>query len=107
MENGGEIKVGERLRRIEDRLDSVNEHVEDIKTQLHERITKHRENNERTVKELATSIVEKFGDRVALLEQRDAADEAVKSYRKWLIGVVIVGIGGLIIQLITVARVLA
>lgn len=77
--NGGEMKVGERLRRIEDSLETIKNHLED-------RITRHKEANEAHLKELATTVVTDFGKRVSNLEKESAADAAVKSYRKWVIG---------------------
>ena len=98
-ENGGEITVGQRLHRIEKRLD-------DIERNLDERITRHREANQKAVTELAQSIVNDIGKRVTTLEKHDVAEDAVKSYRKWLVGVGVVGIGGLLINAVMLMQVL-
>ena len=98
-DNGGEISVGQRLSRIEKRLDIIEK-------QLDDRITRHREANQQAIKELATSVIEDIGRRVTTLEKHDVADEAVRSYRKWLIGVGLVGIGGLLINFFMLLQVL-
>ena len=102
MENGGELKVGERLRRIE-------EDIRAIKDRMDARITKHRENNELAIEKLGESVISKVTEherRLRVLETHDAQDEAVSKDRKWIIGVGIVGLGGLLVNAIMLAQVL-
>lgn len=108
--NGGNITVGERLRRIEDRLDSIEEHLD-------QRITRHKEANDAAVKELASSVIKDFGNRVAALETKDVADEAsqkalvaakqeARSNKRWVIGsaislgVLLIAAIGILLQLL-------
>ena len=97
--NGGEISVGQRLTRIEDRLDAIESHLDD-------RITRHREANQHAIQQLAESVIKDIGGRVATLEKHDVAEDAVKSYRKWLIGVGLVGVGGLLINFLMLLNLL-
>lgn len=99
-ENGGEITPGERLRRIEEELKSINEHLND-------RISRHRDKNQEHIRQLADSIVRDFGDRLQTLERHDVAEDAVHSYRKWLIGVGVIGLGGLLINLVMLLQLLS
>lgn len=89
--NGGDIKVGERLRRIEDRLETIETHLE-------ARIERHKKANEQTVKELATSVIRDFGDRISKLETEAIAEQAAhdaleaakreaQSNKRWVIGI--------------------
>jgi hypothetical protein len=101
-ENGGEISVGERLRRIEDRLSEIEQRMD-------QRLTRHRENNELAIEKLGASVIQRVGEhegRLKVLEHHDTADEAVRKYRRWLIGVGIVGVGGLIVNAIMLIQVL-
>lgn len=93
------MSVGERLRRIESRLDTIEEHID-------ARITRHKEQNEATVKELARTVVTDFGARLQTLEKQDIADNAVRTYRKLLVGglisvgVLLVAVVGLLLQVL-------
>ena len=89
-ENGGEISVGQRLARIETRLDGIEEHLD-------ARISRHKKANEDQMKELATSIIKDFGNRITVLEKKevaedakntalDAAKEEARSNKRWVIG---------------------
>lgn len=84
-DNGGELTPGQRLGRIETELKELKDMMRGEITALHTRITKHRENNAEQIKELANHIVNQFGQRLQNLEKHDAADDAVKSDRKWFI----------------------
>ena len=69
--NGGELTVGKRLERIEQRLEAIEEHMDT-------RISRHKEANDKAIKELATSIVRDFGERVTKLETTQTSEEKVK-----------------------------
>lgn len=97
-ENGGELTVGQRLTRIE-------EEIKGFKTHVDERITRHRKVNEQTVKELAMSIVRDFGGRLEKLEKHDVAEDAVKSQRKWLIGIGITVLGIVLANLMVLLQI--
>lgn len=101
--NGGSLSTGERLSRIETRLESIETHLE-------QRITRHKEANDATIKELATSIVTDFGKRITELEKKDVADIAAtaalaaakkeaRSNKRWVIGSA-ASLGGLLLGVI-------
>lgn len=101
--NGGSITVGERLRRIESRLDEIEHHLED-------RITRHKQANEAHLKELATTIVTDFGKRISEIEKKEVAEEAAtaaltaarkqaQSNKRWFVGSAI-SLGGLMLAII-------
>lgn len=105
VENGGELSAGQRLTRIETRLDNIFE-------RLDTRISEHKKANEASIAQLASNIMNEFGKRVSALEQSDTADHAVKkaleeyqakqtaSFR-WGMGFIAsIGIGNLIINYI-------
>ena len=97
--NGGTITPGMRLARIEGRLDKIEAHLD-------ERITRHRDANQQAIKELAESVIKDIGGRVSTLEKHDVAEDAVQSYRKWLIGVGVVGVGGLVVNIVMLFQLL-
>lgn len=91
-------------------MDSIEEHLD-------ARITRHKEANDKTLKELATSIVKDFGGRIAELEKRDVAEDAraaalaaakteARSNKRWVIGsaislgVLLIACIGLLFQLL-------
>lgn len=103
--NGGSLSSGERLTRIETRLDAIFERLDN-------RISEHKKANEASIAQLASNIMNEFGKRVAALEQSDTADHAVKkaleeyqakqqaSFR-WAVGLIAsLGVGNLIITYI-------
>lgn len=105
-ENGGQLTAGERLRGIEAEIRRISGHLEEINRELHGRITKHREANEAHLKELATSVVKDFGARLQELEKHEVAEEAVRTDRKWLIGVGIPVVLGLVVNMVMLLQVL-
>ena len=90
--NSGELSPGQRLAKIEERLEKIELHLD-------ERITRHKERQERQVIELANFIRDDFGSRVKKLEEQDVADAAVKGYRKWFVGA-FVGMAGLLVTVL-------
>lgn len=70
-ENGGSLSSGQRLTRIENRLDTIFE-------RLDARITEHKKSNDATIAQLAKDIMSEFGARVTALEQSDNSEHAVK-----------------------------
>lgn len=71
-DNGGNLTAGQRLTRIESRLDTIFE-------RLDARITEHKKANDETIAKLAHTLVSDFGKRVSALEQSDTSDTAVKT----------------------------
>lgn len=102
--NGGELKPGERLSRIENDIKDINSHLGEIRVHLDERITRHRERNEQHIRDLQRSVLKGLDERVTTLERHDVAEDAVRSYRKWLIGIGVVVILGLLGNVIAVLQ---
>ena len=73
--NGGAITVGERLRRIEERLDSIED-------QLEARIARHKQANQEAVEKLADFIAQDVGKRLIALETKTAAEDAAHKARE-------------------------
>lgn len=107
--NGGTLSVGQRLGRIESRLDTIENHLD-------ARITRHKEANEAHLKELATTIVTDFGKRISEIEKKEVADAAAtaaldavrnkaESNKRWIVGslislgILLLAVLGLLFQL--------
>lgn len=98
-DDSGGIPVGERLRRIELRLETIEMNTD-------ERITRHREANQKAIEGLAQQVIKDIGGRVASLEKHDVAEDAVRSYRKSLVAIGLIGGGGLLVNFVMLMQVL-
>lgn len=104
--NGGTITVGERLRRIENEIVATKSEVRNTAVSLSDRVTRHRDANQKQITELARTIVNEFDGRIKALETHDVAEEAVRSYKRWAIGIVLTIVIALIANFIAVANLL-
>lgn len=70
-ENGGSLSPGQRLTRIENRLDTIFERLDN-------RISEHKKSNDAQIAQLARDIMTKFDGRLTALETSDTSEHAVK-----------------------------
>lgn len=94
--NGGSLSTADRLNRIEKTLDIIQREMREALQTLSSRISRHKEANQEQVRKLVDSLVNSYESRISALETHDAKEEAVSSYRRWLVGLAVVVLMGVI-----------